>query len=104
MFYRSPKHRARLAHNRPRGTVHRAGKAVRAALLGTALAAIGREAQGASWDPVPGVIGAGDGVINGGSGTWDVFAPNWTRDGGFTNVPWVNFDAASFAGNTGGGV
>src|SRR5258706_5602943 len=96
MLYRSPKHRARLANDRLRGTVNRASTAVCAALLGTALA------QGASWDPVPGVIGAGDGIINGGSGTWDLFAPNWTSDGGFTNVPWVNFDAASFAGNTGG--
>src|SRR5258706_16306777 len=96
MLYRSPKHRARLANNRLRGTVNRASTAVCAALLGTALA------QGASWDPVPGVIGASDGIINGGSGTWDLFAPNWTSDGGFTNVPWVNFDAASFAGNTGG--
>src|SRR5258706_12485502 len=96
MLYRSPKHRARLANDRLRGTVNRASTAVCAALLGTALV------QGASWDPVPGVIGAGDGIINGGSGTWDLFAPNWTSDGGFTNVPWVNFDAASFAGNTGG--
>src|SRR5437762_14060733 len=114
MLYRSPKHRAVLAAKRPRGSVNRAGgaagggrsdrlsKAICAALLGGALVGTGREALGASWDPVPGIAGAGDGVVNGGSGTWDLFAPNWTNDGGFTNGPWVNFDAASFGGNTGG--
>src|SRR5438445_11798950 len=40
----------------------------------------------ASWDPIPGVAGSGDGVVNGGSGVWDPFSANWTADGGFTNA------------------
>jgi len=62
----------------------------------------GTRARAASWDPFPGVAGPGDGVVNGGSGNWDLTTANWTLDGGLSNQPWINFDVASFGGATGG--
>ncbi|HEY7119602.1 MAG TPA: autotransporter-associated beta strand repeat-containing protein, partial [Tepidisphaeraceae bacterium] len=61
-----------------------------------------RLARADNWDPVPGFAGAGDGVVNGGGGNWDVFSPNWTNDGGFSNVTWTNGNFASFGGTAGG--
>ena len=37
------------------------------------------------WD-----ITAGDGIVTGGSSTWDTVSPFWTADGGQTNVAWNN--------------
>jgi fibronectin-binding autotransporter adhesin len=57
-------------------------------------------ARGANfaWDPTP-----GDNVVTGGNGTWDSFTPNWTTNGGGTNVAYTNNsdDAATFSGDPG---
>jgi fibronectin-binding autotransporter adhesin len=61
-----------------------------------------------TWDISPGTVGAGNGTITGGAGTWDTTPTlgNWTVDGGANNVAWVNNptpDGAIFSG-TGGTV
>src|SRR4051794_7171254 len=107
MLYRSSKHRAGVGgppsgQTLPRAqrgrTIDRLTKAACAALLGTLAA----HASAASWDPVPGIAGPGDGIVQGGGGLWNLFSPNWTSDGGFNNTTWINFDNASFGGGSGG--
>jgi autotransporter-associated beta strand protein len=53
-----------------------------------------------TWD-----ITAGDSIITGGSGTWDVLTTaNWSTDNGITNVPWDNAgqrQSAIFTGTAG---
>jgi fibronectin-binding autotransporter adhesin len=56
------------------------------------LAVLPTRAAVLTWDITPGTVGAGDGAITGGSGTWtttSVFG-SWTSDGGVNNVAWVN--------------
>lgn len=44
-----------------------------------------------TWDVTPGAAGAGDGLITGGSGTWDnLVTANWTSDSGANNILWTN--------------
>ncbi len=56
-----------------------------------------------TWDITPGTIGAGDNLITGGLGTWDITNGNWTIDGGVNNIAWVNGnnDTAIFGGTAG---
>jgi autotransporter-associated beta strand protein len=77
-------------------------RAVGAALVGGLLAGAGGSLRAASWDTLPGVAGPGDGIVNGGSGLWDLSTANWTFDSGFNNGAWANFDDAEFGGATGG--
>ncbi|MHA3771838.1 beta strand repeat-containing protein [Verrucomicrobiota bacterium sgz303538] len=50
------------------------------------------EAAVLTWDIAPGTVGAGDGSVTGGTGTWNTTATagTWTADNGATNVAWVN--------------
>lgn len=75
-----------------------------AALAMAVMATLGKSAHAASWDPVPGTGPAGNGVLNGGSGTWDLSTFNWSNDGGFSNATWLNGDSANFGGTSGGAV
>ncbi|MGC4014082.1 MAG: autotransporter-associated beta strand repeat-containing protein [Luteolibacter sp.] len=58
-----------------------------------------------TWDITPGTVGAGDGLVTGGTGAWNTSNGNWTTDGGVTNIAWsnANNDTAVFGG-TGGTV
>lgn len=49
-----------------------------------------------SWDVAPGSVGAGDGIITSGAGTWNTTSGNWTNDGGANNVVWINNSNATF--------
>lgn len=107
MLYRSSKHRAGVGgtpsgQTFPRAkrvrTVDRLAMAACTAMMGT----LASHAGAASWDPVPGIAGPGDGIVQGGGGLWNLFSPNWTNDGGFNNSTWVDFDFASFGGVSGG--
>ena len=60
---------------------------------------ISAPARADQWDPIP-----GNNAIDGGSGLWNPAAPNWTNDGGLTNIPWSNGGSAIFSGSTGGTV
>ena len=81
----------------------------------TLLCLAGATAQAAqyTWDTAPGTVGAGDGAITGGAGTWNLTTGNWTVDNGANDVLWGNGsgDGAIFGGtvgtvtiNTGSGV
>jgi fibronectin-binding autotransporter adhesin len=91
----------RFTYTARRRKLARAALAVAAALAPVRGGSVG-QAWAASWDTVPGVSGSGDGVVNGGTGAWDLITPNWTNDGGLTNVTWVNGDPAIFGGAAGG--
>src|SRR4051812_13740078 len=82
------------------GDRRRVKRSVRARFVLAVLTALGGSARGAGWDPVPGT-GPGDGFVSGGSGIWDLAGLNWTAEGGFSNLAWVNGDAAVFGGNSG---
>lgn len=69
-----------------------------------AMATLGKSVYAASWDPIPGTRPAGNGVLEGGAGTWDLTTFNWSNDGGFTNATWLNGDSANFAGLSAGTV
>jgi autotransporter-associated beta strand protein len=81
-----------------------ARRCARAVLALAVMSAMGQTARGASWDTVPGSGPVGDGVLNGGAGIWDLTTFNWSNDGGITNTTWVNGDASTFAGMSGGTV
>ncbi|MGC4013354.1 MAG: autotransporter-associated beta strand repeat-containing protein [Luteolibacter sp.] len=73
-------------------------------LLSVSLCGLLRAAD-VTWDVSPGTVGAGNGAVTGGAGTWDTTTGNWTTDGGLNNVAWVNAnnDTAVF-GDTAGTV
>lgn len=58
--------------------------------LATMIAVPSLQAAVLTWDITPGTVGAGNGSITGGAGTWDTNLGNWTTDDGATNVAWVN--------------
>ena len=82
-------------------------KSCRVALALAIAASFAGSASAASltWDITPGAIGAGDGIITGGTSAWDLSNGNWTIDGGANNIGWVNAnnDTAVF-GDTAGTV
>jgi autotransporter-associated beta strand protein len=51
----------------------------------------------------PGILGAGNGSVTGGPGTWNTINGNWTADNGANNVAWNNSanDVAVFGGTAG---
>lgn len=108
MMYVSVKSSVARARQGAAERTRRRSAIVRASVALAAVAAVhgldGNRASAATWDPIPGIAGAGDGTVSGGSGVWDVFTPNWTIDGGLTNGPWVNGDAANFTGANAGTV
>lgn len=59
-----------------------------------------------TWDNTPGTIGAGDGVVSGGAGTWNTTNGNWTSDGGVNNVSWPisGTDNEAIFGGTAGAI
>lgn len=64
-----------------------------AALLVVQSVAPSARAANVTWDPTPGAVGAGDGLVSGGAGTWDpanALNGSWTVDGGLNNIAWNN--------------
>lgn len=58
-----------------------------------------------TYDITPGSVGAGNGTITGGTGTWNLTNGNWTTNAGATNVVWANTNAdEAIFGGTGGTV
>ncbi len=64
------------------------------------LAATSATATPLTWDLTPGIAGPGDGLITGGTGTWDTTSGFWTPDGGLNDQAWnnANNDQAIFDG------
>src|SRR5688572_3048241 len=89
---------------RTRGRSCRASLGIRKklTLVAAASLALHGASDAAEWDPIPGVAGPGNGVVDGGPGLWDLFSPNWTTSGGASNGVWTNGDVAVFGGGTGG--
>lgn len=76
--------------------------------LATMIAVPSLQAAVLTWDVTPGTVGAGNGSLTGGAGTWNTVANlgNWSLDAGANNVAWVNNatpDSAIF-GDVGGTV
>lgn len=78
-------------------------RAILASSVAALLTATPTIAASLTWDLTPGTAGPGDGLITGGTGSWDTTTALWTVDGGTTDQVWnnANNDVAIFDGTAG---